>query len=251
MKVECVIVGGGISGLSAAHELHIRGIPFVLVESAVRYGGLIRTELVDGFVVDAGADALLTHKPAGIALCRELGLKLSPARATRAFVAHRGRLRALPDAGVFGIPTDWMSFVRSRAFSTSGKLRMAGEYFLPRSIPSGDDESIASFISRRFGREALLRLGEPLLAGIHGGDAERLSMRALFPRFLDLERSDRSVVRGLRRLRRAAATRPGAPFVSVANGTETLVTALVASLPASSLMSNVSVPGSNREPSGG
>ena len=118
---------------------------------------------------------------------------------------------------------------------------MAGEYFLPRSMPPGGDESIASFITRRFGREALQRLGEPLLAGIHGGDAEKLSMRALFPRFLDLERTDRSVIRGLRRLRRAAVTRAAAPFVSIAGGTETLVTALVASLPASSLMTNVSV----------
>jgi oxygen-dependent protoporphyrinogen oxidase len=91
---------------------------------------------------------------------------------------------------------------------------MAGEYSVPPALPAGD-ESIASFITRRFEREALLRLGEPLLAGIHGGDAARLSMRALFPRFLDLERSDGSVIRGLRRLRRNTATAPGAPFVSV------------------------------------
>ena len=118
---------------------------------------------------------------------------------------------------------------------------MAGEYFLPPSMPPGGDESIASFIARRFGKEALQRLGDPLLAGIHGGDAERLSMRALFPRIVDLERTDRSVIRGLRRLRSAAVTGGAAPFVSVAGGTETLVTALVTSLPASSLMSNVSV----------
>jgi protoporphyrinogen/coproporphyrinogen III oxidase len=204
MRVECVIVGGGISGLAAAHELQRQRIPFVLVERASRFGGVIRTEHVDGFVVDAGADALLTQKRAGIALCEELGVALSPARSTRSFVAHRGRLRALPEAGVFGIPTDWRAFARSRAFSTAGKIRMAGEYFLPPAVSNGD-ESIASFITRRFGGEALRRLGDPLLAGIHGGDAERLSMRALFPRFLDLERTDGSVIRGLRRLRRGAA----------------------------------------------
>ncbi len=215
----------------------------MLLERTARYGGLIRTELVDGFVVDAGPDALLTQKPAGIALCKELGVALSPARSTRAFVAHRGRLRALPDAGVFGIPTDWKSFARSRALSPVGKLRMAAEYFLPPAEPSDGDESIASFITRRFGREALQRLGEPLLAGIHGGDAERLSMRALFPRLLDLERNDGSVIRGLRRLRRAAVIPPAAPFAGVGGGTETLVKALVASLPASSLMSDASVRG--------
>lgn len=244
MRVQCLIVGGGISGLAAARELHSRGIPFVLVEGAARYGGLIRTERVDGFVVDAGADALLTQKPAGIALCRELGVALSPARSTGVFVAYRGRLCALPEAGVFGIPTDWKSFARSRAFSLAGKLRMAGEYFLPPAAQSSDgDESIASFIARRFGREALQRLGEPLLAGIHGGDADRLSMRALFPRFLDLERTDRSVIRGLRRLRRETVMPPVAPFVSICGGTETLVKALIASLPGSSLISSVAVRG--------
>lgn len=240
MRVDCVIVGGGISGLAAAHELQRQGMSFVLIERAPRFGGVIRTEHVDGFVVDAGPDALLTQKPAGVALCRELGVALSPARSTRAFIAHRGRLRALPDAGVFGIPTDWKSFARSRAFTTAGKLRMAGEYFLPP-IVANHDESIASFITRRFGREALRRLGEPLLAGIHGGDAARLSMRALFPRFLDLERSDGSVIRGLRRLRRNTATAPGPPFASVRGGTEALVTALVASLPPARLISDVEV----------
>jgi oxygen-dependent protoporphyrinogen oxidase len=240
MRVECVIVGGGISGLAAAYELQRQRRPFVLVERATRFGGVIRTEHVDGFVVDAGPDTLLTQKRAGIALCEELGVALSPGRSTRAFIAHRGRLRALPDAGVFGIPTDWKSFARSRALSTAGKLRMAGEYFLPPAVPDGD-ESVASFITRRFGREALLRLGEPLLAGIHGGDAARLSMRVLFPRFLDLERSDGSVIRGLRRLRRSSATAPGAPFVSVRGGTEALVKALVASFPPARLMSDVTV----------
>ena len=89
MNSDCVIVGGGISGLAAGHELRLRGIPFVLVEAGGRFGGLIRTERVDGFVVDAGADALLTQKPSGIALCRELNVELSRARAMRAFVAHR------------------------------------------------------------------------------------------------------------------------------------------------------------------
>lgn len=240
VKVGCVIVGGGISGLVAAYELHCRRIPFVLVEKAARYGGVIRTEHIDGFVVDAGPDALLTQKPAGIALCRELGVELAPARSTRAFIANNGRLRALPEAGVFGIPTDWKSFAASRALSVSGKFRMAAEYFLPPAA-AGGDESIASFMRRRFGREALERLGEPLLAGIHGGDAAQLSMRALFPRFLDFERTDRSVIRGLRRLRRECKQAQASPFVSVRGGTEALVRALVASLPPLSLVSEVGV----------
>ena len=242
MRVDCVIVGGGISGLSAAYELHRQRIPFVLVECAGRFGGLIRTERQDGFVVDAGPDALLTHKPAGIALCRELRVEVCPPRSTRAFVAHRSRLRALPDASVFGIPTDWASFVRSPAFSVVGKARIAAEYLVPPSrIATDGDESIASFIARRFGGEALQRLGDPLLAGIYGGDAARLSMRALFPRFLDFERSDGSVIRGLRRHRSQIAALPTHPFVSIRGGTETLVHALVSSLPPDSLIAGVAV----------
>ena len=92
MNVDCVIVGGGISGPVAAQEPNSRGIPFVPVEKAARYGGVIRTEHVDGSVVDAGPDALVTQKPAGIALCRELAVDRAPARSTRAVVANHGRL---------------------------------------------------------------------------------------------------------------------------------------------------------------
>ena len=115
MNADCVIVGGGISGLSAGHELRLRGIPFVLVEAGDRFGGLIRTERVDGFVVDAGADALLTQKPAGIPYVGSSTSSCPPQERCAPFVAHRGRLRVLPEAGVFGIPADWKSFARSGA----------------------------------------------------------------------------------------------------------------------------------------
>ena len=242
MRVDCVIVGGGISGLAAAYELHRRSVPFMLVEGTARFGGLVRTEHLGAFVIEAGADSLLTHKPAALKLCSDLGVEVATPLSTRAFLAHGGRLRALPDAGVFGIPTNWRSFARSPAFSIAGKVRMAAEMFLPAcgTAPNAD-ESIASFIERRFGREALQRLGEPLLAGIHGGDAAYLSMRALFSRFLDLERSDGSVIRGLRRQRSNTPATAPAPTVSVRGGTQTLVDALVASLPPECLLSRAGV----------
>ena len=247
MSARCVIVGGGISGLSAAYELHRQGIPFVLLEGASRFGGVIRTERADGFVVDAAADALLAHKPAALTLCRELGVETVPARSTRAFIARRGRLCALPDGAMFGIPTDCTSFARSRAFSMVGKLRMAAEYFVPRRPADANrDESIASFIGRRFGREALERLGEPLMAGIHSGSAHRLSMRALFPRFVEFERIDGSVLRGLRRYRRGARTAAGPSLMCVRGGTERLIDALISSLPPSSVISNAPVRGLER-----
>jgi protoporphyrinogen oxidase len=194
-----VIVGGGMSGLAAGYELARRNVPFVLFEAAPTVGGVVKTERIDGFLIDAGPDALLTQKPAAIDLCRELGMsdRLRPQAQRGSFLVRHGILRRLPEASVFGIPVDWSPFVTSRAFSLRGKLRMAAEYALP-GRPGSADESIASFMGRRFGREAVEYLADPLLAGIHGGDAERLSMQALFPRFLQMEQRYGSVIRGLR-----------------------------------------------------
>jgi oxygen-dependent protoporphyrinogen oxidase len=246
-RAQVAIVGGGISGLAAAYEFHRRGIRFVLFERAARAGGVVLTEQIGGYTIDAGPDALLTQKPAAIALCRELGLggRLAPQRRRETFVVRGGRLRKLPDASIFGIPTRWTPFVTTSAFSVAGKLRMAAECLIP-GRPQ-DDESIASFMGRRFGHEAVDYLAEPLLAGIHGGDAERLSMRALFPRFLDFEKSHGSVILGLRR---APAPRAGAtPFMALPTGMHELTAALIASLPSESIRIGLGVDAI--EPSGG
>lgn len=236
------IVGGGISGLAAAYEFTRRRVPFVLFEAAPSLGGVIKTEQFGGFVIDAGPDALLTQKPAGIELCRELGIggRLRPQASRGSFLVRRGALRALPEASVFGIPTDWKPFVTSRAFSLRGKLRMAADYFLP-GRPAAGDESIASFMGRRFGREAVEYLADPLLAGIHGGDAARLSMQALFPRFLETERRYGSVIRGLRAGARLRSGPPPAPFMAPLGGLSELVEALTAALPSESLRTGTSV----------
>jgi oxygen-dependent protoporphyrinogen oxidase len=244
---KCVVVGGGISGLATAFELHQQRIPFVLLESATRFGGLIRTETCDGFVIDGGADAILTQKPAGVELCRELGLGLSPLKTPGTFIARGSVLRKLPEGAVMGIPTDWRAFATTRAFSPAGKLRIAAESFLPAAPPL-DDESIASFIRRRFGNEALAYLGEPLLAGIHGGDAERLSMRALFPRLLDLEERYGSVIRGFRRMKAPGTAKHPSPFGALAGGMERLIDALIAALPPDSLMCGAGVSAINGGP---
>ncbi len=198
--LDVAIVGGGIAGLAAAYELSRRGVSFVVLERAARAGGVIFSESVDGFTIDGGPDALLIQKPEAIALCKEIGLgdRLVSTKPPRiAYIQRGGRLHALPAASVLGIPTRIGPFVRTTLFSWPGKLRMGAELFIP---PKRDeeDESIGAFISRRFGQEAATYLAEPLLAGIHAGDVDRLSVRALFPRLVDAERQHGSLLRAFR-----------------------------------------------------
>jgi oxygen-dependent protoporphyrinogen oxidase len=195
--VDVAIVGGGIAGLAAAYELSRRGVSFVVLERAARAGGVIFSEQVDGFTIDGGPDALLIQKPEAIALCREIGLgdRLVSTKTPRiAYIQRGGRLHALPAASVLGIPTRIGPFVRTTLFSWAGKIRMGAELFVP-SKRDDADESIGAFMTRRFGTEAATYLAEPLLAGIHAGDVDRLSVRALFPRLVDAERKHGSLLR--------------------------------------------------------
>ena len=241
--LQAAIVGGGIAGLAAAHDLHRRGAGFVLLEAAGGWGGVVRTERALGFLLEGGPDALLAQKPEGLQLCRELGLeeRLVPTnpRHRTVFVLHRGRLHRLPEGMVLGIPTRLAALARTSLFGWPGRLRMAADLVIPRRR-SPADESIASFFRRRLGAQALDRLGAPFLAGIHAGDAERLSIQATFPRLVEMERRHGSLIRGLA----AARTGGGAaapPFFSLAGGLAEMVEALVARLPAGSLRTHARV----------
>jgi oxygen-dependent protoporphyrinogen oxidase len=228
---DIVIVGGGIAGLSAAWECVTRGRRPVVLEAAARPGGVILTEQAGGFTIDAGPDALLIQKPAAIQLCKELGLgdRLFPTLEPRgAFVIRGRRLVPLPEASFLGIPVKIAPFVTTRLFSWPGKIRMGMELVIP--ARPREDESIGSFMRRRFGQEAVSYLAEPLLAGIHAGDVDRLSMRALFPRLLDAERTHGSVMRALRALR-MPPSKLGA-FMSLPGGIGEMLDTLVAKLPA-------------------
>ena len=241
------VVGGGITGLVAAHHLAAAGVPFTLFEKQPRWGGVVRTERVEGFLLEGGPDSILAQKPDAIALCRDLGLgeSLVPTRAPRTvYVLRRGRLHALPE-GVLGIPSRIGPFLRTGLFSWRGKLRMALDLVVPRGGES--DESIATFLRRRLGQEAVERLGQPLMAGIHSGDPERLSLRATFPRLAEIEARHRSLLRGFRAAARAAAGPPAGPagfgsvFVTLSAGLGALVETLVATLPPASLRPETSV----------
>jgi len=236
VKAQVAIVGGGISGLSAAWTLHKRQVPYVLLEAGSEVGGVIRTESKGGFLLEGGPDSILAQKPEGLALCREIGLgdRLVPTNPHQrsVFVLHRRRLHPLPEGMALAVPTKVLPFLRSGLFSWPGKIRMGLDLVIPPRAGNGD-ESIASFLRRRFGQEAVDLIGEPLLAGIHAGDPERLSILATFPRFRDLERRHGSLVRGMWSSPRPA-TGPGEPppaaFYSLRGGLREVVTALVARL---------------------
>src|SRR5436309_6410292 len=239
--VDVAIVGGGISGLAAAYELQRRGVSVRLLEASDRLGGVIRTDRFDGWVIDGGPDSMLVQKPAAVGLCRELGLgdRLISTLTTRtAYVLRDGRLHAIPEGSFLGFPVRVSALATSSLFSIGGKLRMACEAVVPRS-EDDEDESIASFVRRRFGQEAVDYLAEPLLAGIHAGDVDRLSVRALFPRLVDAERQSGSIIRAFRALRMKAS--PQGAFVSLPGGVADLVDALVAAIPPATLMTGARV----------
>ena len=228
---DVVIIGAGIAGLAAAWELKQSGLQPLILEQSGRAGGVIVSDRVDGFVIDGGPDSILVQKPAAIELCAELGIadRLFPTTPPRsAFVVRHGRLTELPEASFLGIPTKVGPFITTSLFSLPGKLRMATEVLRPAS--SHADESIGSFIRRRFGSEAVDYLAEPLLAGIHAGDVEQLSIHSLFPRLVSLERSHGSVLRGLSSVMAKAPKSSTGPFVSLPTGVGELPEALTAAL---------------------
>jgi len=230
------IIGGGITGLAAAYELTRRQVPFVLLEAANRAGGLILTEQVEGFTIDAGADSLLVQKPAAIQLCQELGLgprlmRTTPPRA--AFVLKRGHLHALPSPSVLGIPTTAAGIVRYDLLSWAARARVALEPLVPRRRRA--DESVASFFRRRFGAATVDLIAEPLLGGIHAGDIEQLSMPSLFPRLVDAEHKAGKVLRSLARNRQPE---PDGLFRGLRAGMGELAETLATRLPAGSLRLN-------------
>ncbi len=209
-----VIVGGGIAGLATAYYTQRYAaeagltLDLTLVERDDRLGGKIATESPGGFVIEGGPDSFITQKPWAIELARELGLGdrlMGTNDAQRAtYVLRDGKLRKMPDGMLLIVPTRFMPFVTSDLISWPGKIRMGMDLFIP---PRKDDsdESLADFIRRRLGQEALDVLAEPMMAGIHVSDAETLSLKATFPRFINIERKYGSLTRGMIAARRARA----------------------------------------------
>ncbi|MBI3857643.1 MAG: protoporphyrinogen oxidase, partial [Planctomycetes bacterium] len=222
-----VVVGGGIAGLAAAYELHKGGAAVTLVEKD-KLGGVIRTERHGDLLIEGGPDSFIVQKPAAKELCEELGLadRLIPTRSRKVQVWSEGRLHEMPEGLFLTVPTKIGPFLKSDLISTWGKLRMGLDLILPRGREQ-EDESIGSFVRRRLGREALEKLAEPIMAGIYVASADELSLRSTFPRFADMERDHRSLIKALRKLPPSGNL---SPFLTLRGGLSELVEKLLASM---------------------
>ncbi len=238
--MHVTIAGGGIAGLATAFylqekaEVHGIEVAYTLAEATGRWGGEILTERIDGFTIEGGPDLLLTRKPSGVGLCRDLGLEdrlIAPNEKRRkTFLAQGRNLVPFPEDFTL-VPAKFMPVARSPLFSIRGKLRMGMERFVPPRNTTVD-ESLASFVRRRMGQEALDKIGGPMLAGIHGADPERLSLLATFPQFAEMERKYGSLikaVRASRNQRRSTGDAGQAPpmFQTLIGGLGELVEAIV------------------------
>ncbi len=211
MKKNIVIIGAGISGLASAYRLSKyeestgAGLDIVIVEKGNRIGGTILTERTNEFVIEGGPDCFYTEKPDALKLVKELGIsdRLIGTNNNNqgTFVLWKDRLHKLPEGVILMIPTRFTSFATSSLFSLKGKFRMGMELFVP-GRKDGIDESLSEFTIRRFGKEALDRLAEPLVAGIHAGEPDTMSVRSSFPRFIEMEKRYRSLILGMLKARK-------------------------------------------------
>jgi len=230
-----VIIGGGISGVSAAYYLARAGVPSTLVERQSRLGGVIQTELVDGCLIEAGPDSFLAAKPWALDLIRELGLEGdvigSNDHLRVTYVVKRGRLVPLPDGLMMMVPTRVLPVLLSPLVSWKTKVRMGLEWFRKPAVRPAGDRSVAEFITSHYGQEAVDYLAEPLLAGVYGGDPERLSVSSVLARFLELEARYGSLTRGVlagRGRAQKSSTEPVQLFQTLKGGLSQLVRAAVA-----------------------
>ena len=243
---KVTIVGGGITGLAAAYELSRRNrdagirVEIELLEQAPVFGGKISTRQDGDFLVEGGPDCFIVEKPWALQLVREIGLEkelLNTSTATSGtFVYDRQALHRLPEGVMMMIPTRPGPFLKSKLISWPGKIRMGLEIAIPRRREAGD-ETLASFVRRRLGREALDKLAEPLIGGIHAGNPENMSLLSTFPRFLEMEREYGSLIVGMlmrqRKMKEMMKKRPPAPgpkrtfFISLNKGLGSLIDELV------------------------
>ena len=259
---KIIVIGGGIAGLAAAVHLksgakaYDKNIDLLLLEKSSRIGGKILTEKHDRFLIEGGPDSFLPEKVWSVNLARQMGREQemlpSNDQFKGTFIYSRKRLHALPEGVMLMVPTSFWPMAKSHLISWPGKIRMGMEVFMPkRRYP--EDESLASFVTRRLGRECLEKIAEPLVAGIHTSNPDNMSVLATFPRFVDMERKSGSLIMGMLAAmkNRPHATLSGPPpkpgaakmtyFMSFKNGMQTLSQACADYIGKESIRTNASV----------
>lgn len=241
-KKRVVIVGGGVTGLSAAYHLQkqVRSaklpIEITLVEGSSRLGGRIHTIKRGGFTIEKGPDSLLARKPVAMELVKELGIVDQTRRNStgQSFMLIKNRLHKMPKGAFMGVPKEVGPLMRSNSFTLSGKVRGLMDLIIPKK-KSTEDESLGHFMRRRFGNQVVDNQIDPLLSGIHSGDIDQMSLQAIYPIFGQMEQKYGSVMKGLSKTMpkpgKNKKTKPAqGQFFSFTNGLQTLVDTLEAKL---------------------
>jgi len=254
-RKKVVVIGGGITGLSAAFymqkEAREKGLPLdvLLVEAANRLGGKIQTVRRDGFVIERGPDSFLIRKKSVDIFAKDLGIddQLVKNATGQAYVLVNEKLYPIPGGSIMGIPTEIGPFLKTDLFSLSGKMRAAGDFILPRSGIEGD-QSLGAFFRRRFGGEIVENLIEPLLSGVYAGDIDHMSLQSTFPQFYEVEKKHRSLILGMKKAtpkqepqKHGQDAKKEGAFHTFRNGLETLVEAVEEQLEPGSVMTGVKV----------
>ncbi|NOZ39740.1 MAG: protoporphyrinogen oxidase [Planctomycetes bacterium] len=236
------VIGGGISGLTAAYRLRqwLPRAEIELFEAGDRLGGVLHTRRDQGLLIECGADSFFNQLPAAVELCQELGLgeEIIPTNEEprRALILHAGKLHRVPEGFVQMRPEKVGPMLRTRLLSWRGKLRLLAERWAtsPTELANEDfDESVASFATRRLGREVFERMVQPLLAGVYTADPYRLSVAATMPTAFEAERKYGSLIAKVMADRKQASRDSGArygSFVTLRNGMAQLIDTLVSQL---------------------
>jgi len=205
MTKRIVVIGGGITGLSAAHRLielqkeKNLDIEVLLIEKSKKLGGPITTIKEGDFLIELGPDMFFTKKPWALELSKRLDLENELIETNESkrgtYVLRNKELIAVPEGFLMLAPSKIIPFLKTPLFSWAGKLRMMLDLFISKK--GSTDESLASFVRRRFGNEALERMAQPMIGGIYTADPEKLSLKATMPQFVEMEQKYGSVIKGM------------------------------------------------------
>jgi len=246
MGKRIVVIGGGITGLSAAHRIieiqkeNNLDLEILLIEKSDKLGGAISTIQKDGFLIEEGPDMFFIKRPWALNLSKRLSLDQELIETNEkkrgTFVLWKKELVPVPEGFLMLAPSKILPFLKTSLFSWRGKLRILMDLFISKK--GVHDESLASFVRRRFGKEALERIAQPMIGGVYTADPEKLSLRATMPQFLEMEEKYGSVIKGMFYNQKDNEGDSGArysQFLSFKNGMKTLVHAIEGKLPENSV----------------